>query len=339
MEFWMVLHRSRLLVACQLPKAERIVDLGGSSEGNPEGALLVYGYPYHFKSLSIVELPREARHELYTEICGEYDRPIQTPKAPSTRLRLDDRPLGLRRRHDRPGLRRAVDRARHDRQALTVIHEVHRVLKPGGYFCFDTPNRNVTHSGSPTRSSTTTSTSTRTKRCRVSSKATDSPWSRRRASCCWTTASDEGRFDEKRGDGPRPDLRRHRGLFPPLLQGAEGLTPRRVLRSRRVRRADRPRRTRTADPTRHLDPRVPKVLDSRGPDPDERSAQAVDLPVRHPARPNTVAAGHPAVGQGVSTRSNVQLDGGARFDLVLRRRHATTRSSRVSSKGTGRTRT
>ena len=37
MDFWLVMHRARLLVAAQLPKAERIVDLGGSSEGNPSG--------------------------------------------------------------------------------------------------------------------------------------------------------------------------------------------------------------------------------------------------------------------------------------------------------------
>jgi SAM-dependent methyltransferase len=31
---------------------------------------------------------------------------------------------------------------------VTVLRQVWRVLKPGGHFCFDTPNRNVTRLGS-----------------------------------------------------------------------------------------------------------------------------------------------------------------------------------------------
>ena len=48
------------------------------------------------------------------------------------------------------------------------------------------------------------------------------------------TASARGGSTTKEVDGPGPALRRHRELLPPLLQGPEGLTPRRVLRSRRV---------------------------------------------------------------------------------------------------------
>ncbi len=144
-DFWLHQHRARLIVAAQLPKAERIVDLGGSSEGNPCGALLMYGYPYHFKSLSIVELPREQRHELYTEICGEYNEVIQTPQGPVNYVYASMSDLSAFA-DDSIDLVYAGQSIEHVtvEEAKVVLREVHRVLKRGGHFCYDTPNRRVT---------------------------------------------------------------------------------------------------------------------------------------------------------------------------------------------------
>ena len=144
-DFWLSQHRTRLLVACQLPKAERIVDLGGSSEGNPCGALITYGYPYHFKSLSIVELPREQRHELYTEICGEYNEVIETPQGPVNYVyaSMSDLSAFQDGTIDLVYAGQSIEHVTVE-EARTVLREVHRVLKPGGHFCFDTPNRKVT---------------------------------------------------------------------------------------------------------------------------------------------------------------------------------------------------
>lgn len=145
MDFWLAQHRARLLVAAQLPKAERIVDLGGSSEGNPCGALVVYGYPYFFKSLSIVELPRELRHELYTEICGEYTEVIQTPQGPVNYVyaSMSDLSAFEDGTVDLVYAGQSIEHVPVE-EAKTVLREVHRVLRPGGHFCFDTPNRRVT---------------------------------------------------------------------------------------------------------------------------------------------------------------------------------------------------
>ena len=50
-----------------LPPAKRILDLGGTSLGNPIGALVFMGYPYAFDDLVVVDLPSEERNELYRE--------------------------------------------------------------------------------------------------------------------------------------------------------------------------------------------------------------------------------------------------------------------------------
>ncbi len=145
LDFWLVVHRARLIVAAQLPKAERIVDLGGSCEGSPQGALLMFGYPYTFKSLSIVELPREQRHETYTEICGEYSDVIQTPQGPVNYVytSMTDLSAFEDATIDLVYAGQSIEHVTAD-EAVTVLSEVHRILKPGGHFCFDTPNRNVT---------------------------------------------------------------------------------------------------------------------------------------------------------------------------------------------------
>jgi len=143
-EFWETLHRARLLINSMLPKADTIVDLGGSCQDRPEGAMVVFGYPYHFKSLSIVELPREDRHELYTEICGEYQDTVQTPSGPVSYVyasmtdlsAFDDATVDL------VYSGQSIEHVTRD-EAVLVLREVHRILKPGGHFCFDTPNRAV----------------------------------------------------------------------------------------------------------------------------------------------------------------------------------------------------
>lgn len=149
-DFWLTLHRGRFQVAAQLPKARRIVDLGGSCEGRPEGALVVYGYPYHFESLTIVELPREARFVDYVEICGEYTEPIQTPLGPVHYVYASMTELApiADGSVDLVYAGQSIEHVTPE-QAVHVLRQVHRILRPGGHFCFDTPNRNVTRLGFP----------------------------------------------------------------------------------------------------------------------------------------------------------------------------------------------
>jgi predicted SAM-dependent methyltransferase len=149
-QFWDSGHRARMLVASMLPKASTIVDLGGSCKNRPEGALIVFGYPYKFQNLSIVELPREQRHELYSEICGEYGDSVSTKQGLvsyvySSMTDLSHFPDGSVDLVYSGQSIEHVTRA----EADLVFQEVRRILKQGGAFCFDTPNRRVTKLGYP----------------------------------------------------------------------------------------------------------------------------------------------------------------------------------------------
>jgi predicted SAM-dependent methyltransferase len=147
-EFWAVMGRARMLVASMLPKADVIVDLGGSCQNRPEGALVFYGYPYRFKSLTIVELPREQRHEEYADICGDYQGTVLTKKGPVSYVyssmtdlsAIEDATVDL------VYSGQSIEHVTRE-EAITVFREVRRVLKAGGYFCFDTPNRNISKLG------------------------------------------------------------------------------------------------------------------------------------------------------------------------------------------------
>src|ERR1700722_12121142 len=61
------LHFSRSLFVRSLPRASRILDLGGTALGSDKGAMVVMGYPYAFDELVVVDLPSEDRNALYRE--------------------------------------------------------------------------------------------------------------------------------------------------------------------------------------------------------------------------------------------------------------------------------
>jgi len=66
-EFGPSLHYGRGVFIRSLPKARRILDIGGVALGVPYGALVLMGYPYPFEEIVIVDLPSEDRHELYQD--------------------------------------------------------------------------------------------------------------------------------------------------------------------------------------------------------------------------------------------------------------------------------
>src|SRR5262249_22876982 len=142
-EFYLSLHRGRMQAVKQLPKARTILDLGGGS-GTPEGALLGMGYPYSFDKLTIIEMPPENRHEIYgdlgffREVVQSRQGPIHWVYASMTDLAgFGDETLELVFSGE---TLEHITRADGDH----VCREAYRVLKPGGYFCLDTPNRAVT---------------------------------------------------------------------------------------------------------------------------------------------------------------------------------------------------
>ena len=74
------MHVSRCEFVRGMPRAPRIIDLGGTHQGYPDGALVHLGYPYRFDRLLIVDLPPGERHEIYQGGVGGGS--VQSPLGP-----------------------------------------------------------------------------------------------------------------------------------------------------------------------------------------------------------------------------------------------------------------
>jgi SAM-dependent methyltransferase len=133
------MHVSRSEFVAGLPRAVRILDLGGTHQGLPDGALVHLGYPYPFERLVVVDLPVEERDEIYQG--GSSGDPVLSELGPVEFA-----------------FHSMVDLARYGDESFdmvysgqtfehvsetdgdTVVREAFRVLAPGGWFCLDTPN-------------------------------------------------------------------------------------------------------------------------------------------------------------------------------------------------------
>lgn len=138
------LHAARVEMVRQLPRARRIVDLGGGALNDPRGALVVMGYPYQFESLSIIEPPYDDRHDIYKDIPDRLTE-VKTSQGLvkyvySSMANLSSIPSGS------IDLVFSGETIEHVSLAdcRKTLREVKRVLTPEGSFCFDTPNRAVT---------------------------------------------------------------------------------------------------------------------------------------------------------------------------------------------------
>lgn len=133
------MHLSRCDFVRSLPRAGRILDLGGTHQSDPNGALVAMGYPYRFDELVIVDLPHDERHDIYT-----HSAPIEEQLSPNGPVRY--------RYHSMVDLSPYADESfdlvysgqtiEHvtPEECDVVLAEVRRVLRPGGWFCLDTPN-------------------------------------------------------------------------------------------------------------------------------------------------------------------------------------------------------
>ena len=137
------LHESRVRFVRMLPRAARIVDLGGANVQDARGALVAYRYPYRFETLTIVDLPSPERHPYY-----------QSDHQPET-VDTDMGPVSYRY-HSMVELSsfadsstdlvysgQSIEHVTLEEGAL-VVKEVFRILAPGGYFAVDTPNARLT---------------------------------------------------------------------------------------------------------------------------------------------------------------------------------------------------
>ena len=142
-EFGPSLHYGRGVFIRSLPRARRILDIGGAAVGDPSGALVLMGYPYPFDELTIVDLPSEDRHALYQDA----SRPVsvETPQGLVTyryhsMTDLSSYPSGS---FDLVYSGQSIEHVTR-RQASSVLSQVRRVLRPGGILALDTPNRRLT---------------------------------------------------------------------------------------------------------------------------------------------------------------------------------------------------
>lgn len=142
------LHAARLtLIREHLPPANRIIDLGGMSHQGPEGALLIMGYPHAPEEIIIVDLPADKRHADWTP-----DDPESATFGTTNVCYL------YRSMSDLGGIADGTidlvfsgESIEHvtPAEAEATVREAHRVLRAGGRFCLDTPNRALTRLLSP----------------------------------------------------------------------------------------------------------------------------------------------------------------------------------------------
>jgi hypothetical protein len=137
------LHHSRCDFVRMLPRARRILDLGGTDQGDPSGALVSMGYPYAFEELVIVDLPHGDRHDLYAG-SATVDQ-VASPLGPVRYCyhSMVDLSSHADASYDLVFSGQSIEHVT-ERDADTMLAGVHRVLEPGGWFCLDTPNRRIT---------------------------------------------------------------------------------------------------------------------------------------------------------------------------------------------------
>jgi SAM-dependent methyltransferase len=133
------MHVSRSEFVAGLPRAARILDLGGTHQGLPDGALVHLGYPYPFERLVVVDLPVDERDEIYQG--GSGGAPVLSELGPvefAFHSMVD-----LSRYEDGSfDLVYSGQSIEHVSEADgdAVVREAFRVLVPGGWLCLDTPN-------------------------------------------------------------------------------------------------------------------------------------------------------------------------------------------------------
>ncbi|GGF72432.1 hypothetical protein GCM10011332_28000 [Terasakiella brassicae] len=131
------IHSARIKMIHELlPDGDIILDLGGAN-----APLYRMGYKYNFKKLTLVDLPEDERHELYGNVSLDsegVEGEVVIHYSDMTNLaHIPDNSV------DFVWSGQSIE---HIPAAAGIImcEEAFRVLKPGGHFCLDTPNRLIT---------------------------------------------------------------------------------------------------------------------------------------------------------------------------------------------------
>jgi ubiquinone/menaquinone biosynthesis C-methylase UbiE len=138
-------HEARMIwIKTRIPSAQDILDLGGSCTYDKDGALIAMGYPHKCRKITIIDFPPDERvassHSTLAEdkhiakngaqVEFVYDSFVNL--APYKDQSYDMIFAGQVIEHV------TIEEAEH------IFRECHRILKPGGKICLDTPNRIIT---------------------------------------------------------------------------------------------------------------------------------------------------------------------------------------------------
>ena len=136
-------HYGRSVFIRSLPRADRILDIGGAAVGDPSGALTLMGYPYRFNELVIVDLPSEERHPLYQDEARPSS--LESPQGRVTYRyhSMTDLSSYASGSFDLVYSGQSIEHVTR-READRVMSQVRRVLAPGGVLAIDTPNSRLT---------------------------------------------------------------------------------------------------------------------------------------------------------------------------------------------------
>jgi predicted SAM-dependent methyltransferase len=128
------IHQARLKMVTQLlPKARRILDIGGAN-----CPLYEMGYNHDFEYMCMVDLPVADRHEDFKKVWSYKAAQVETRYISMTDLKgFSDNSFDL------VWMGQVVEHVSKE-DALLSVKEAHRVLAPGGLLIMDTPNRRLT---------------------------------------------------------------------------------------------------------------------------------------------------------------------------------------------------
>ncbi len=139
-------HSARIELVKRLPTAAVIVDLGGSTTLSEEGALYRMGYEPKAKRLVIIDLPPSERHEDWKKT-SDSEAPLLKREWGTIEYwykslaEVDQ--IEQAEFADLVWSGQSIEHITEE-AGDRMLQGVHKMLRPGGHFCLDTPNRRVT---------------------------------------------------------------------------------------------------------------------------------------------------------------------------------------------------
>ncbi|OGK56335.1 hypothetical protein A3J15_03175 [Candidatus Roizmanbacteria bacterium RIFCSPLOWO2_02_FULL_38_10] len=145
------LHQSRIEGIKHLPNAKIILDLGGAHSDSIEGALLAMGYPHKPEKIIIVDIPPKTR--FFKTNVGHLEKDNRWLNINGKKIKYLHQNLTNLDRIQKGSIDmiwcgQSVEHIT-QKEFKTLLKDIRKVLKSGGYFCFDTPNRLITQIQSP----------------------------------------------------------------------------------------------------------------------------------------------------------------------------------------------